>query len=144
MRNNPSCVFDTNCLISALLIESSISRQAFDKALDHYRLLISDETAAEFDDVAGREKFETYLTAGEREGFEELLYREAEFVDVTERVEASRDPDDDKFLELALTGEAEVIITGDRDLLALDPFRGVRIVTPKTFVAHFPPARDPQ
>lgn len=142
MRNNPSCVFDTNSLISALLIKSSISRQAFDKALDHFRILISDETAAEFDDVVGREKFETYLKAGEREGFEELLHREAQFVDVTETVEASRDPDDDKFLELALAGTADVIITGDRDLLVLDPFQGVRIVTPKTFVEEFPPAKD--
>lgn len=104
MRNRPSCVFDTNSLISALLIKTSISRQAFDKALDHYRVLISDETVAEFDDVASREKFETYLEAGEREAFEELLHREAQFVEVTETVEASRDPDDDKFLELAVVG----------------------------------------
>lgn len=57
MRNRSSCVFDTNSLISALLIKTSISRKAFDKALDHYRILISDETIAEFDDVAGRANF---------------------------------------------------------------------------------------
>ena len=142
MRNRPSCVFDTNSLISALLIKTSISRQAFDKALDHYRIIISDETAAEFDDVAGREKFETYLKVGEREAFEELLHREAQFVEVTETVEASRDPDDDKFLELAVAGEAEVIISGDKDLLVLDPFRDVRIVRPRTFVEEFPPVEE--
>lgn len=142
MRNRPSCVFDTNSLISALLINTSISRRAFDKALDHYRLLISDETVAEFDDVAGREKFETYLEAGEREAFEELLHREAQFVEVTETVEASRDPDDDKFLELAVAGEAEVIVSGDQDLLVLDPFQGVRIVRPRTFVEEFPPIEE--
>lgn len=76
MSKSP-CVFDTNSLISALLIDTSISRKAFDKALDHYQLLISDETVAEFDDVTGREKFNDYLKKGEREGFEELLHREA-------------------------------------------------------------------
>jgi len=142
MRNRPSCVFDTNSLISALLINTSISRRAFDKALDHYRLLISDETVAEFDDVAGREKFETYVKEGEREAFEELLHREAQFVEVIEAVEASRDPDDDKFLELAVAGEAEVIVSGDQDLLVLDPFQGVRIVRPRTFVEEFPPMEE--
>lgn len=142
MRNRPSCVFDTNSLISALLIKTSISRQAFDKALDHYRVLISDETVAEFDDVAGREKFETYLEAGEREAFEELLHREAQFVEVTETVEASRDPDDDKFLELAVVGGAEVLVSGDQDLLVLDPFRDMRIVRPRTFVEEFPPMEE--
>jgi len=142
MTSRPPCVFDTNSLISALLINTSVSRKAFDKAIDHYQILISDETAAEFDDVAGHEKFEKYLNVGEREGFEELLHREARLVEVSETVAASRDPDDDKFLALALAGEAEVIVSGDEDLLVLDPFRGVRIVRPRTFVEEFPPAEQ--
>jgi len=129
-------------LISALLISTSVSRKAFDKALDRYQIPISDETIAEFDDVAGREKFEKYLKAGERERFEELLHREARFVEVTEAVAASRDPDDDKFLALALAGEAKAIISGDEDLLVLSPFQGVRIVRPRTFVEGFPPAEQ--
>jgi len=140
--NRPPCVFDTNSLISALLISTSISRHAFDKALDHYQILVSDETVAEFDDVAGREKFETYVKAGEREAFEELLHREAMFVEVEQTVEASRDPDDNKFLALALDGKAEVIVSGDQDLLVLDPFRRVRIVKPRVFVEEFPPVEE--
>lgn len=142
MRSRPSCVFDTNSLISALLIRTSVARRAFDKALDYYQVLISDETVAEFDDVSSREKFEKYLEEGEREGFEELLYREATFVKVTETIKASRDPDDDKFLELAVAGAAAVIVSGDKDLLVLDPFRGVRIVTPSVFVKEFPPVAE--
>lgn len=137
--NRPPCVFDTNSLISALLIKTSISREALDKAVDHYQILVSDETTAEFDDVAGREKFNDYLTEKEREVFQELLHREAKLTEVTETVEASRDSDDDKFLELAIAGNAKVIVSGDKDLLVLDPFRGVRIVTPRTFVEDFPP-----
>ena len=133
------CVFDTNSLISALLIRSSVSRAAFDKALDHYLILISDETATEFENVAGREKFEVYLRPNEREQFEDMLLREATYVEPTETIQACRDPDDNKFLELAVAGNADIIISGDTDLLELDPFRGIRIVTPRTFVDTFPP-----
>lgn len=58
----------------------------------------------------------------------------AELVAITERIAACRDPKDDKFLELAVTGRADVIITGDRDLLALNPFRSIAIITPAEFV----------
>lgn len=139
MRSKLRCVFDTNCLISALLIRTSISRAAFDKALEHHQILVSSETMAEFDDVAGREKFDSYLTAEEREGFEERLHREARFVEVTDAVEASRDPDDDMFLSLAVSGEADYLVSGDEDLRTLDPFDGIRIVSPATFVEDVPP-----
>jgi putative PIN family toxin of toxin-antitoxin system len=139
MTNRPACVFDTNSLISALLIRTSISRTAFDKALDHYRILVSAATTEEFDDVASRKKFASYLEEEEKERFEELLYREATYVSVRDTVTESPDPDDDKFLELALSGNASVIVSGDDDLLCLDPFRDIRIVPPRAFVEDFPP-----
>ena len=58
----------------------------------------------------------------------------AESVAIAERVIACRDPRDDKFLELAVNGHADLLVTGDRDLLALDPFRNIPVVTPATFV----------
>jgi len=62
------------------------------------------------------------------------LMAAAELVAITERITACRDPKDDKFLELAVNGHADVLITGDRDLLAFNPFRGVPIVAPADFV----------
>ncbi len=53
---------------------------------------------------------------------------------ITERIVACRDPHDDKFLELAVNGHADLIVSGDRDLLALNPFREILIVTPAIFV----------
>jgi putative PIN family toxin of toxin-antitoxin system len=79
------------------------------------------------------------LKEGEREGFEELLHREAVFTEVNEIVNASRDSEDDKFLELAVAGKANVVVSGDKDLLVLDPFRSIRIVRPRAFVEQFPP-----
>jgi putative PIN family toxin of toxin-antitoxin system len=60
--------------------------------------------------------------------------REAEWVDIDVEVTACRDPKDDKFLSLALSGSATHIVTGDADLLALHPFREIEIVSPGAFV----------
>ena len=49
-------------------------------------------------------------------------------------MKACRDPEDDRILELAVSGRADFVITGDADLLAMDPFRGTRIVTPADFL----------
>jgi putative PIN family toxin of toxin-antitoxin system len=57
-----------------------------------------------------------------------------EIVDVLQSVRASRDPKDDKFLEAAVNGRADVIVTGDGDLLELNPFRGIAILAPAAYV----------
>ena len=63
-------------------------------------------------------------------------YKEmVEWIPIIERVEECRDPKDDKFLELAINGNAEYLITGDKDLLVLDPFRETHILSAKDFIA---------
>ncbi|TAN47120.1 MAG: putative toxin-antitoxin system toxin component, PIN family, partial [Rhodospirillales bacterium] len=93
----------------------------------------SDETLAELADVLARPKFDAYVSVEDRQEFLRHLARVAEFVPHVVPVRACRDPKDDKFLALALIGGAKVIITGDADLLALHPFRGIEIVKPGTF-----------
>ena len=61
--------------------------------------------------------------------------RIAKIVPISTTVRACRDPNDDKILELGVSGEAAPIVTGDRDLLALTPFRTVGIVAPAQFLA---------
>jgi predicted nucleic acid-binding protein len=58
----------------------------------------------------------------------------AELVSISERIAACRDPKDDKFLEVAVSGRADLIVSGDADLLAINPFRGIPIVTPAAFL----------
>ena len=72
-----------------------------------------------------RKKFDRYVTREEGEQFLAMLLREATLVELTEEVRACRDPKDDKFLALAVGGGACCVVTGDQDLLALHPFRGV-------------------
>jgi predicted nucleic acid-binding protein len=57
-----------------------------------------------------------------------------ELVAITERITACRDPHDDKFLDLAVNGHADLIVSDDADLLTLNPFRDIPILTPTAFM----------
>ena len=138
MKSDIRFVFDTNVVISALLLKQSVSRRAFDKARRMGRLLISEITIEELDRVLKRQKFKKYVTEEERMEFITAFVREGHLIDITERVNVCRDPDDNKFLELALSGGATYIISGDKDLLALHPFRGIAVLTPAQFLKVFP------
>lgn len=89
-------------------------------------------------DVIERPKFDAYLHLDERREFVRQLVNIAEFVPVTSTIRACRDPKDDKFLELAVAGNADFIVTGDGDLLALDPFEGIAVITPARFLTLWP------
>jgi len=130
----PRFVFDTSVIISAALLKRSVSRKAFDKALDEGELLVSAETIDELNRVLGRVDFAKYVTEDERLEFLAVLLREATVVEVTVYVGECRDPSDNKFLELAVSGAAVCIVSGDQDLLVLHPFRGIFIVTPRGFL----------
>lgn len=128
-------VFDTNAVISAMLLPRSVSRQAFDEAVRKGRLLISTAAIMELDEVIHRPRFDRYLSEEERIEFLTTLVYEAELVNVSENVLACRDQKDNKFLELAVSGRATHIVTGDSDLLVLHPFRGIMIISPSAFAS---------
>jgi putative PIN family toxin of toxin-antitoxin system len=127
-------VFDTNVVISAMLLPVSLPRRALDCAMREGRVLISAVTITELDKVLHRAKFDRYLSEEERIEFLTTLVNETELVDIVETVTDCRDPRDNKFLELALSGRAAHIVTGDSDLLALHPFRGIAVVSPSDFL----------
>lgn len=134
-------VVDTNALVSRLLLPNSVPARAVRHAVAEHVVLASDATIMELADVLSRRKFDPYVTVEQRKQFLRLFGRVAERVPILHVVRACRDPRDDKFLELAVNGSAGTIVTGDADLLVLDPFRGIRIVAPAAFLAHEPPAR---
>ena len=134
MRSEPRCVFDTNVLVSALMFDRSKPARAFFVALRVGEVLVSADVISELSDVLGREKFRRYVNEEERGRFLRSLLREAKLVGIQETVRACRDPKDDKFLELAVNGDADCIVSGDDDLLTLGPFRGIRILTPDGFL----------
>lgn len=134
MGSSPRAVFDTNVLISAALSIRGAPREALLQVAGRGVLLVSDDTAEEFVTRLRRPKFDPYLDPSDREEYIAWILARAERVEVTQRIAASRDPDDDKFLELAVCGRADVIVSGDRDLTSLHPFRGIPIRTPGEFL----------
>jgi uncharacterized protein len=135
MTNNRRFVFDTNVLISAFLFSQSKPRQALDQAQDIGVIVLSNSVLSELEEVLYRPKFDRYLTKERRQEFLENLTENAQFLDVTEQIHECRDPKDNKYLELALSGQSECIVTGDDDLLVLNPWRGIEILTAQEFLA---------
>jgi|SRR6185312_4403275 len=136
MRNN-LFVIDTNTLISSSLFRNSIPRKAERKANETGKVLASSSTYDEFFKVFICPKFDEYIS---RQTRLEILFefkRIALFIEISERITACRDPKDDKFLELAVAANASCIITGDKDLLILNPFRNIPILNAVDFLNNF-------
>ncbi len=128
-------VFDTNTLVSAALFANSIPRQAFDAAISRGISLTSESCLAELNQVLHRPKFARYLTAFEADLFISQYSLKTTHIVVTSSVTDCRDFKDNKFLELALDGQATCVISGDQDLLVLHPYRTIAILTPLDFLA---------
>jgi uncharacterized protein len=126
-------VVDTNVFVSAALKENSLPFLVARWIDRHDGLLKSAATERHLLEVLSRPYIAAATIPSLREGVARMLAA-AELVAIAERIAACRDPTDDKFLELAVNGHADLIVTGDRDLLALNPFRQIPIVMPAAFV----------
>jgi putative PIN family toxin of toxin-antitoxin system len=126
-------VIDTNVFVSAALKQSSVPALAVKIAAQNDVLLKSAETERQLFDVLARPHFTNLIAAPTMEWLHGLLAN-AEAVTITEEIAACRDPTDDKFLELAVSGRADIIVSGDADLLTLNTFRNIPIITPAAFV----------
>ena len=132
MRNR--FVIDTNVLISALLFKYSVPFQAIELAEKQGIILYSEATLNELDRVLSRKKFNKYLSLEDRQVFLLKFISSSQLVSITEKIAVCRDEKDNQFLELAISGNANVIITGDLDLLTLNLFQGIEIITPDMFI----------
>jgi putative PIN family toxin of toxin-antitoxin system len=99
----------------------------------HGRLLKSAATEQQLFDVLDRPYLAELIAPDSRAWLKDLMAK-AEMVTITWRIVACRDSTDDRFLELAVNGNAAVIVSGDADLLVLNPFRTIPIIPPATFV----------
>ena len=123
-------VFDLNVLVSSLIVKGK-PQDLWRKAKNNeFTLEISSEMFSEFVNVVSRKKFEKYVTDVDVKLFLADLSRIGEFVQVKSRFKViSADPDDDIILRVAYDGKADYIVSGDRHLLALKEFKGIRILT---------------
>jgi uncharacterized protein len=126
-------VVDTNVFVSAAIKQNSLPFLVVRWIDQHDGLLKSSATEQQLLEVLNRPYIAATTIPALREGVARMLAA-AELVPISERIAACRDPTDDKFLELAVNGRADLIVSGDGDLLALNPFHGIPIVTPAAFV----------
>ncbi|AFY60856.1 putative toxin-antitoxin system toxin component, PIN family [Synechococcus sp. PCC 6312] len=122
-------VVDCNILVSAALSKVSVSRQGLNKVIQSGTLLFSQATLTELELVLSRPKFTRYITPLERQLFIFQVVQTAEIVSIDCQIQACSDPKDDMYLELAVSGKATLLLTGDRDLLTLNPYQGIPILT---------------
>jgi putative PIN family toxin of toxin-antitoxin system len=134
-------VVDTNILIRALLKPSgSVAPILGSLRNGSYTALYSSALLEEVVEVLGRPRFQKKygIRPQDVEILLALLVMRGEEVAPRRKIETCRDPKDDKFLEVAVEGRADAIVTGDGDLLVLHPFEGVPILTPSAFLARLP------
>ena len=132
--NKLQFVIDTNVLVSSILIKKSSSDAVLKKARSSGNLLFSEVTFQELQTVLSRSKFDRYVSLQVRSEFIFRLRLESELVEILEKVDLCRDEKDNKFLEVAINGKADYLITGDNDLLVLRPFEDVKIMTVNEFL----------
>lgn len=130
-------VLDNNVLLSAAFFKDSVPDKSFDKAVAIGKLLYSSEVLKELIAVINRPKFDKYLSLADKIAFIRKYSGLAELITITHNVDLCRDPKDNKFLELALSGQADCIISGDKDLLVLHPFANIPIVAPSDFLHNY-------
>lgn len=130
-------LLDTNIIISALCFPFSKPRKAFDLAIKNGNLLTSEDTFNELNTVLLKQKFDTYIELSLRQEFLKQYSKLCKTVQISQKIDICRDKKDNKFLELAMNGNADYIITGDSDLLILNPFENIKIITPDAFLNTF-------
>ena len=123
-------VFDLNVLVSSLIVKGK-PHDLWHKAKNNeFTLELSSEMFSEFVNVASRKKFEKYVTNIDVKLFLADLSRIGKFVQVKSKFKViSEDPDDDIIVRTAYDGKADYIVSGDRHLLALKEFKGIKILT---------------
>jgi uncharacterized protein len=131
-------VIDTNIFISAALSPAGTAYQAFAQAIQRFTIVQSDRTYQEIAERIYKSKFDKYINNETREQFLNIIKNNSQFIQTTSQITICRDPDDNKFLELAIDSQAKFLLTGDKDLLTLKSQAEYQhlIVNPRDFLNH--------
>ncbi len=131
MPEKPGVVLDTNVLISAILFGKTTGEIIELWRKGAFDIVFSPETFAEF---IGKLKFKFDLPPDLIEELQNLVGNQSIHVFPDYKTKICRDPEDDKFIDVALKAKAEYLVTGDEDLLVIKEYRGIKIVKPKEFL----------
>ena len=130
-------VLDTSVLISAALFPGSVPDQAVIFAFEHFDVAASSVMLAELKASLEKPKHQKYASIEKRLHFYDIFKANTQAITVTDSITACRDPKDDMVLELAVSAGSLIIVSGDKDLLTMSPFRGIEILSPRQFITEF-------
>ncbi len=130
--NNIRVVIDTNIWIGFLIgkILSGLSEAIINNKI---RILFSEELFDELVEVLQQPKFKKYFSQNDIAEMISLIHLKTDRIEIKEQFEECRDPKDNFLLDLCISGKADYLITGDNDLLVMNPFHGVEIVNYRQF-----------
>lgn len=126
-------VFDTSTLLGVILKPKKLPYQVFFHALEYYEPVASPETLAELAEVVQRDKFDRFRAREERLQILKLYLDLVTTIEPMIQVADCRDPKDNKFLSLALSANAALLVSSDSDLLVLHPYKNLSIVTVRQY-----------
>jgi uncharacterized protein len=132
--SQPKVVVDTNMLLSAALSPTGAPATLLEWLLTNGILVLSSTTFSELQTRIFKPKFDRYLSLETRKQILHDLSAAAFWIEISADLAGERycrDTDDDAFVHAAIAADACVIVTGDADLLVLDPIDGLRILTPR-------------
>lgn len=140
-------VLDTNVVISRYISPHSAPARIFDLWEERrFDVLVSEAILIEYEDVFLRPSIQRRTGMGANE-VGHIIVNIADLAIWVQTVPlvmaVSLDPDDDVFLECAVAGDADYVVSGDKHLLQLDVFEGIPIVTPSNFVHMLERAGQP-
>lgn len=125
-------VIDTNIWISYLL--GSLLQDLDERILSKkVKIIVSEEMLKELAEVSNRPKFKNVITAGRIKELFALLDNYAIVISPNRKLNVCRDRKDNFLIEAVLEGKADFLVTGDDDLLMLNPFKKIKIIKPKDF-----------
>jgi len=138
MKSKPAyMVIDTNVLISAGLLPNSKSAQVLAMAVEQFVIAQNDATWHELEKRIARQKFDRYF---EKDGRLKHLIQIAQSIKRFEsiaKIKVSLDETDNKFVELAIDSQSNIIISGDPDLKSIQVYEGVEILSPSIFFDRY-------
>lgn len=140
MQENNKIVIDTNLLISAVLFPNSLPAKAVDEAMNYWEIIVSESTLNEFLEVISRKKFDKYFVdrPNGKQIFIENFMQSSVIVEPTETITDCKDPKDNQFLEIAISANARILVTGDhKDLITMNSYRGLEILTAREFLENY-------
>ena len=124
-------VIDTNIWVSFLIGKALSGLEGL--LLKKVKVMTSDEQINEIISVLKRPKFKKYFSDDDIIELLTILFKVSEAVIIEHTIHDCRDEKDNFILETALKGNADIIITGDKDLLDLNPYKGIKIINYREF-----------